>query len=295
MRRYLVTLGLAVLPVAVVVLALSDVEGLALSDVEGAQSKPVSRDSSFDVVSVKPNTDQAPEAIALEPNGDVRFTAFPVRTLITIAYRSEGIQRFDELIGGPSWIASDRFDIVAKTGQPASGPPASPQALQQRLPAMFQALLRDRFGLRLHREMRDLPAFALVMSRRDRRPGPGLRESTITCPAESGAAAPADPDQWCGIRAASGVITGHAVPAAQLAGNLGGYPEVDRHVTDRTGLTGRYDFRIEYAPLAVANATQNAGPSLFTALTEQLGLTLQPETASLPVLVIDNIDRPTPN
>jgi len=275
-------------------LALSRAEGLALSGIEGlAQDRSIGANPSFDVVSVKANTDgQAPEAISLEPNGDVRFTAFPVRTLITIAYRSEGIQRFDQLIAAPSWIATDRFDIIAKTGQSTSQGP-----VQSRLPAMLQALLRDRFGLRLHTEMREMPAFALVISRRDRRPGPGLHESTIVCPSDDGgAAAPTDPDRWCGIRASNGVITGHAVSAAQLAGNLSGYPDVDRYVTDRTALTGRYDFRLEYSPArARTDAAQDAGASLFTALTEQLGLTLQPDTASLPVLVIDQIERPRPD
>ena len=74
------------------------------------------------------------------------------------------------------------------------------------------------------------------------------------------------------------MITGHAVPASQIAGNLGGYPAVDRYVADRTGLTGRYDFRLEYSPafLQPGDAAANASPSLFTALTEQLGLTLSP-------------------
>jgi uncharacterized protein (TIGR03435 family) len=81
-----------------------------------------------------------------------------------------------------------------------------------------------------------------------------------------------------------------------LAGNLSGYPAVDRHVTDRTGLTGRYDFRIEYAAeIARADDPVNAGPSLFTALTEQLGLSLRPERADLPVLVIDSIEKPMPD
>jgi uncharacterized protein (TIGR03435 family) len=144
-----------------------------------------------------------------------------------------------------------------------------------------------------------MPAYALVMARRDRRLGPELRSSTIQCPgnAEDTAAANPDPDRWCGIRARGGIITGHAVSAALLAGNLSGYATVDRFVADRTGLTGRYDFKIEYAPgpLEPGNAVATDGPSLFTALTEQLGLRLRPETLLLPVLVIDHIEQPTPD
>jgi uncharacterized protein (TIGR03435 family) len=255
-----------------------------------AQDRPASPEPSFEVASVKANpNDEAPEGISLQPGG-VRLTGFRVRTLVAMAYRSEGIQRFDQIVGGPSWIAVDRFDIVAN---------AAEEPTPNLLPAMLRTLLRDRFRLRTHSERRNMPAFALVLARRDRRLGPELRESTIACsPAAGGAPATnADPDRWCGIRAAGGVITGHAVSAAQLAGNLSGYPTVDRFVTDRTGLTGRYDFRLEYSPAFVkpGDAVTDAGPSLFTALTEQLGLTLRPETMALPVLVIDNVEKPTPN
>lgn len=258
-----------------------------------AQERRVSQESAFEVTSVKPNPDDnVPEGIALQPNGSVRFTGFRVRTLITIAYRSEGIQRFDQLIGGPSWIAVDRFDIAGKAGDTAD-----PQnARANGLPVMLQALLRDRFRLRIHSETRTLPAFALVLARRDRKPGPQLRESTLKCPTADAPATDADPDRWCGIRAAGGVLTGRSVSAALLAGNLSGYPEVDRFVTDRTGLMGRYDFRLEYSPASLErDAVASTRPSLFTALSEQLGLTLQPETAALPVLVIDNIEKPTPD
>jgi uncharacterized protein (TIGR03435 family) len=258
-----------------------------------AQERRASPEPAFEVTSVKPNRDDTVrEAIALQPDGSVRFTAFPVRTLITIAYRSEGIQRFDQLIGGPSWIAVDRFDIAGKAGD-ASDPQ---DARASQLPAMLRALLRDRFRLQIHSETRNLPAFALVLARRDRKPAPQLRESTVKCPSADGPATDANPDFWCGIRAAGGVITGRAVSAALLAGNLSGYPEVDRFVADRTGLTGRFDFRLEYSPASLErDAVASARPGLFTALSEQLGLTLQPETAALPVLVIDNIERPAPD
>lgn len=255
-----------------------------------AQDRGGSPDPAFEVASVKLNPDgTAREGIEPQRNR-IRFTAFPVRTLITIAYRSEEIQRFDQLIGGPSWIATERVDIDATLTEADAQ-----RGLQNLLPAMLRSLLRDRFRLKLHAETRPMPAFALVVARRDRRLGPELHESTIDC---SSAATPPDPDRRCGIRATTGgVVTGRSVPAPQLAGYLSGLQTVDRHVTDRTGLTGRYDFRLEYSPAFVqaADAVQNPGPSLFTALTEQLGLTLQPETVTLPVLVIDNIDRPTPN
>ena len=109
----------------------------------------------------------------------------------------------------------------------------------------------------------------------------------------------------CGaLTAASGLFSGAAagslasgVSADGLAGNLSGYATVDRFVADRTGLTGRYDFTIEYSPgpLEPGAAVATDGPSLFTALIEQLGLRLQPETLLLPVLVIDHVEQPTPD
>lgn len=162
---------------------------------------------------------------------------------------------------------------------------------------MLRSLLRDRFRLRVHSETRDMPAYGLVVARRDGTLGPELRESTTECPVPNAAAANPDPDRWCGIRATGGVIIGRSVSTAQLAGNLSGYPTVDRFVTDRTGLTGRYDFRLEYSPafLQQGDAVAIAGPSLFTALTEQVGLRLQPETQTVPVLVIDNLEKPMPD
>jgi uncharacterized protein (TIGR03435 family) len=254
-----------------------------------AQERPVATEPSFEVASVKVNlNDDVPEAISLAPNGSVRYTAFRFRTLIAMAYRSEGLQRFDQIIGGPSWVGVDRFDIVAKASDQADT-----QGAPTRVPERLRTLLRDRFRLRVHTDTRNMPAFALVVTRRDRKPGPQLRESTANCSTASTSATNPDSDRRCGIDAKGGVIIGRSVSAGQLAGYLSGIPAVDRHVTDRTGLTGRYDFRLEYSPAFVEPG--GAGPSLFTALTEQLGLTLQAETARLPVLVIDSVEKPTPD
>jgi len=261
--------------------------------VVAAEQRTASSDLAFEVVSIKPTVSDAQEGISVQPDG-VRFTGFQVRTLITIAYRAEGIQRFDQLVGAPSWTGVDRFDIVAKAGSSL----AAQEPMAARLPAMLRALLRERFRLRAHAETRSMPAFALRVARRDRRLGQQLRESTSDCSASGRAqAGQSDSDTWCGIRATGGVITGRSVSSAQLAGNLSGYPTIDRFVADRTGLTGRYDFRLEYSPAVVGggDAAANPGPSLFTALTEQLGLRLQPEKAVLPVLVIDHVERPTPD
>ena len=259
------------------------VSGLLSALAVSAQTEP-----SFEVVSVKVNLNaDAPEAISLAPDGSVRFTGFHLRTLIARAYQSEVLQRFDQIIGGPSWIGVDRFDVVGKVSAQDS------QGAMTRLPERLRAVLRDRFRLRAHTDTRSMPAFALVVSGRDRQPGPQFRQSTVDCPTAAAPASDADPDRWCGIRLTSGVIIGRGVPTGQLAGYLSGIAAVDRHVTDRTALTGRYDFRLEDSPAFLEPG--GAGPSLFTALTEQLGLTLQAETVPLPVLIIDSVEKPTPD
>jgi uncharacterized protein (TIGR03435 family) len=261
------------------------------------QTRTDAKADAFEVASVKPNPNEAPEGISLQPNGGVRFTAFHLRTLIALAYGSQTIQRFDQFVGGPAWLASDRFDIVAKAEGDISSDAQGRRS--DRMPAMLRTLLEDRFHLRVHAETREMPAFALRLAHRDGTFGPQLHESSVECPRfVTGKPLPeVEPDRWCGIRAVGGIITGRGVPSSQIAGNLGGYPVVDRVVIDRTGLTGRYDFQIEYSP-AFANtpdAPSNGGPSLFTALTEQLGLSLQPEKAVLPVIVIDHVEKPTPD
>src|SRR5688572_22270652 len=124
-----------------------------------AQDRSGSPDPAFEVVSVKANTnDGARESLAVQPDGSVHFTAFPVRTLITMAYRSEGIQRFDQLVGAPSWIAVERFDVTGKVSTDGKAP-AGPGLL----PVRLQSLLRDRFQLRIHAETRSTRGYGLVV------------------------------------------------------------------------------------------------------------------------------------
>ena len=252
--------------------------------------------TSFEVASVKPNPNDVPEGISLSPSGEIRYTGFHLRTLIAMAYGSP-LQNFDQFVGGPSWLATDRFDIVAKAGGDISADAQGRRS--ERIPAMLRTLLEDRFKFKAHNETREGAVYVLRLARRDGGLGPQIHPSTIECPRfVTGAPLPAaDPDRWCGIRAVGGTIKGQGVAVSQIAGNLGGYPAVARVVIDRTGLTGRYDFQITYAP-GFGDAADPAaanGPSLFTALTEQLGLTLQPDRAPLPFLVIDHVERPVPD
>ena len=195
---------------------------------------------------------------------------------------------------------TDRFDIVAKAASDA--PP--PEML-----LMAQRLLADRFRLVVHRETREIDIYALVMARADGRPGAGLRPAAVDCAAlvaasrrPGGAALPRTaPGERpvCGMQTAPGRLMagGYALP--DVARNLSNF--AGRMVVDRTGLTGTFDLSVTWTPDQMpagglppgAPAIDPNGPSLFTALQEQLGLKLEATKGPVEVLVIDRVERPT--
>jgi uncharacterized protein (TIGR03435 family) len=259
-----------------------------------------SANPTFEVASVKPSkSNESPRGMRLQPGGRFAVSGMPLRDLIRFVYGSEAIQTPGQIFGGPTWIGSDRFDIVAK----AEGevvPDASGQPT--RLIAMMKALLEDRFKVRVHIETREVQTYALVLSNKDGRLGVQFHPSTLDC---AGLDIPSsDPNRWCGIRGGNGNVTAQGVTTAQLALSFANYPVVSRPVRDRTGLTGRYDMHIEFVPAfldgpnsesQIANPAANSGPSLFTALPEQLGLKLQEEKAAVEVIIIDRAEQPTPD
>ena len=203
---------------------------------------------------------------------------------------------------GPDWINTDRFDINAK----AAGDPT-----REEMAAMLRRLLSERFKLKVHTEFREVDAFALVLARSDGRLGPNLHRSTVDCAAiaearKKGGASPEPPSQP-GKRPECGLVSYFINGFNKMAG--GGRPisavvngvqgTAGRPVVDRTGLSGTYDFELEFAPTeAGPNATtdpSNAPPTVFTALQEQLGLKLEPRRERMEVLVIDSVERPTAN
>ena len=209
-----------------------------------------------------------------------------------------------QILGGPSWLRSSRFDVSAK----AEGPTP-----QDRMRLMVSRLLAERFGLKAHAETRELSTYALVIARADGRLGEHMRPSAIDCQAiiAAGKVRPSTagglPPQclWrIGITASSAQMRVDGVQLARFATLLG--PMARRTVVDKTGLTGTYDIDLEFEPdqagLPVVPVTPGApappardGLSLFTALQEQLGLKLESERGPVNVLVIDSAELPTPN
>jgi uncharacterized protein (TIGR03435 family) len=259
----------------------------------GAQAPPTQQpaDVTFEVASVKPNeSGSVAQSVRLAPGDTFSATNVPLRTLIQMA---SGLPD-RRIVGGPRWI-EDRFDILAKAAAPAT---------TQELRIMLLALLRDRFRLVTHSETREEPAYTLVHGRRDRRLGPNLRETTTDCatPTARAALGAAGPDHPCNPRLGIGSVGGRGLSISQLASMLSS--QAGGTVTDKTGLSGNFDWDLTFTPPSFLSgpfdrerfpSVDPDGPSIFTAVEEQLGLTLEASRAEVEVLVIDSVEPPTPN
>jgi uncharacterized protein (TIGR03435 family) len=256
-----------------------------------AQAAPA---ATFDVASVKPNNgSDGAGSIVVDPG---RFTATGVvlTDLIRYAYGFNSLTSRSQVVGGPSWITTARFDIVATSnGEPTLG--------------MLKALLEDRFKVMTHIESRDAAVYALVLDRKDGRLGPSMHPSTSTCEGAGGTLPPtsSSANTRCAVRGRPGSYGGEGTSMAQLARALGNFPAVGRIVIDRTALVGVFDWTLEWTPsfnagpnrdgTPVANPDADAGTSLFSALREQLCLRLDAQRAAVDVLVIDRAELPTPD
>src|SRR5262249_41681998 len=232
----------------------------------------------FEVASIKPNKSGSNMVQIGGPPG--RFTATNV-TLGMLIRQAYGLQN-SQLVGGPTWINSDRFDIVAKAdGSPEVGFFTQQTASPSRSQLMMRSLLADRFKLAVHDESRELPIFALLLGRTDGRLGPQLSKSAADCSAEAaargrGPAGPGSPNGAigrgvdgqpptggrgeagrgapfasgerlrCGLRIGPGTLSGGGVVLSQLATTLSIW--VNRIVVDKTGLAGTFDVDLKWTP-----------------------------------------------
>jgi uncharacterized protein (TIGR03435 family) len=184
-----------------------------------------------------------------------------LRTLLMLAY---GVQAF-QIVEGPKWLDSDRFDVDAKPENPAS---------PDQLKLMLRALLADRFRLVLHTETRELPVYAMVLARN----GPKVQEAKDGVRGMSGGR-----DHLKGL-----------MQMPELAQYLS--PTLGRTVLDKTGLAGDFDIKLEWTPdESVKAAGDFAGSSIFTAIQEQLGLRLEATKGPVEVLVVDRVEQPSAN
>jgi bla regulator protein blaR1 len=221
------------------------------------------------------------------------------------------------LVGGPSWITTARYDIVAKLPvSSTSGAPGAGRDPIQDVRDALRALLSDRFKLAAHQETRELDIYALVLARPGGRPSPSMKPSAQHCAAAAVVArnsgASPSPVQgepiFCGLRQSGGRIQVGGMPLSQFASILAGQGQVGRVVVDRTGLAGTWDFELTFAPTSPAPAlglppsdataappSDPDAPSIFTALQEQLGLKLESTKGPVDVVVIDHVEQPKPD
>jgi uncharacterized protein (TIGR03435 family) len=181
-----------------------------------------------------------------------------------------------QIFGGPDWLDSDRFEIVAKAEQPVG---------DHALMAMLQSLLAERFKLTLHRETRMIPAFVLEVAKG----GPKLEK------AEGG-----ESSTQASTTNAGSAIAARNMSMDSFARVLARAREIDLPVENHTGLDGVFNFRLEWTPESAkpaspADGPATEGPSIFTAIQEQLGLRLRSQKAAVEILVIDHAERPTEN
>jgi uncharacterized protein (TIGR03435 family) len=250
----------------------------------------LAQEPSFEAAILKRNVSGESGQI-LDTQGQ-RFTARNVtlRTLILNAYRPRSTQ----LAGAPSWVETDRYDLVA-TSPVGTTPEAGA--------AMLRQLLGERAGLIAHYEDREQDVYLLTVDRADRRLGASLRVSPRDCAAVAAARVAGPPPirlpdadngaPPCGILSNGGEFLAGGITMDSLARNLGS--RAGRIVIDRTELVGYYQLTLKYDASREGFAANPDLPSLFTALREQLGLRLEPGRAPVQSLVIDHVERPTEN
>jgi len=264
----------------------------------------------FEVATIKPVMDCQPTGRG-GPSGDrLELPCVPLRALIRIAYGAFNGDKpsaaLKEVVGGPSWLDFQRYDINAKADGKASGP--------EMMGPMLQTLLEERFQLKVHTESRESPVFALTVSK------PGK-----LVPAKEGSCIPIDasnlgrPDdkgampKYCGggsMKNANGVIVAD-IPGAtmeEFAGRLlSSY--LRKKVVDQTGLTGRFDIHLEFAPERPAGPVmlngapappdvvlpESGAPPFTAAIAQQLGLKLSADKAPVEVIVVDRAEKPSGN
>jgi len=230
----------------------------------------------WDVISVKP---MQPDSCKPE-DGFVRYlpsglsaTCLPTVFLVEFAYHLMDPSR---ILGLPKWATGSQMYLIDARVSDQDVDAFSKLKRDQKS-AMMQSVFAERFGMKAHMETREMPAYSLVVAKS----GSKLKDPADTSTGHS---------QFGGN---SGVVKWANSPLKDLPFLLA--KETGRPVVDNTGLTGKYDFTLEYTPFSRAAADESGRPPIFTALVEQLGLKLVPSKQPVEVLVIDSIEQPSEN
>jgi len=273
-----------------------------------AQSQPQSKTAfEYDVVSVKPSNPNIPGGFMTIPGPAVVTDTFSVKNLTPImlirsAYGIPMGAADNRIAGAPGWISSEKFDVEAKIAGDVVEElkKLSPQERTLAQQQMLQAILADRFKLVIHRENKDMPLYTLVVAKG----GSKLKESKPQDSAQVPTSGRGGRGRGLGLMGDGGPIVAQVVAVPDLARLLSTI--LGRPVLDKTGLAGKYDFTLQWAPDEAESLNTPGGapspvsadtnrPSLFTALQEQLGLKLESGKGPIEVIVIDHIERPSGN
>ena len=201
-------------------------------------------------------------------------------TMVDLIRTAYGVDA-DTVLGGPNWLETDRFDVIAK---------ASPSTSQETVKVMLQALLADRFKLVLHKEMKPMPGFALTVGKGKQKMKEASGQDSPGCQPQQ---RPPEPGT-----VPYALVSCHSMTLETFAQNLRGMAGayVTGPVTDMTGLTGSWDFDLKWTPRALLAAAGADGITLFDALDKQLGLKLDLQRVPSPVIVVDSVNqKPTDN
>ena len=248
---------------------------------------PPATQPEFEVASVKPNTSLGNGvSISTAPGGMLTATNVTLRTLIAFAFDIRDFQ----LTGGPKWIDTDRYDIVARPAHDDDSRAIAAGSVTRNdlTRARMKALLTDRFHLIVHNETREMPVYALVIAKN----GPRLELAN-------------DDNPQRGISGQRGLFVCTHVSMKMLAERALA-PRLGNIVLDKTGLTGEYNFKIQYVddspPKPGADPTAErfdtndpSGPTLAVALQEQLGLKLETQKGPVQVIVVDSAEKASAN
>jgi uncharacterized protein (TIGR03435 family) len=238
---------------------------------------------SFEVAAIKPAApDYQGRWIRMQTAHQFAARNHALRTLIAAAYNLSP----RAISGGPTWVDSDRYDILAKT--PSEVRPTLDEQM-----SMLRKLLADRFKLTFHREPKELAIYALTVARN----GPKLKDSTV--PPDASPEGP--PPLIFVLSPHLARLPGRNATMAELASVMQ-RAALDHPVLDKTGLSGRYDFDLEWTPdetqfsgVLGRSPDDSAKPGLFAAIHQQLGLRLESTKGLVDVLVIDHAERPSEN
>ena len=269
--------------------------GLGLLALAGILAQPSPPALTFDVAAIKPS---APDArgtfLNFQPPNGLRVENAPLKMLITFAYDVREYQ----VLGGPDWVSSARYDILAKAERtPGSADvpddfrkmnDAQRTAKLHDMRERVRTLLADRFQLAIHKESKEGSVYALVIAKS----GNKMELANDTGEGQQG------------LRGGRGELTGMVAPPSMLANFLSG--QLGRPVLDKTGLTGKYNFKLKWSPeisegLGPKHPGEEPppqpldGPTIFTALQEQLGLKLESQKGPIEMIVIDRVEKPSEN